>query len=213
MDADIGVQVLGFSYMKGCPAHAGFPEIGYGGFCERLVKAGYKVARVEQTETPDMMKVRKQRGAKGVKVVNREVCSIVSAGTRTFCYMDDIRGLEGVEGVEGGVGGKGGGGLASWGPLLSIKEVLVVPVDGGGGENEEGEVQPVCEYGIAIIDAARGIVTLGMCLFRICIQLYNHNHQCYVFHIPSNICQIQLLLASFYTPRQANLPMTSYEAA
>ena len=28
MDADVGVEVLGLSYMKGHIAHAGFPEIG-----------------------------------------------------------------------------------------------------------------------------------------------------------------------------------------
>jgi DNA mismatch repair protein MSH6 len=33
-------------------AHAGFPEIAYGHYSERLVAAGYRVARVEQTETP-----------------------------------------------------------------------------------------------------------------------------------------------------------------
>jgi len=149
MDADVAVQVLGFNYMKGCAAHAGFPEIGYGNFCERLVKAGHKVARVEQTETPDMLQQRKKKTRTGKKpqVVSREVCSIVSAGTRTFCYMDDIKGLEGVDGV-----------LSSLGPLLTIKEVLVPATD---TENDDDTVQPVCEYGIAIIDAARGVVTLG----------------------------------------------------
>ncbi len=80
MDSDISVQVLGFQYMKGVLAHTGFPEISYGMFCERLVKAGYKVARVEQTETPDMLKERKKNTRKGVekpKVVNREVCCTI----------------------------------------------------------------------------------------------------------------------------------------
>jgi DNA mismatch repair protein MSH6 len=55
MDADIAVEVLGLMYMKGHVAHAGFPEISYGPMADKLVRAGIKVARVEQTETPDML--------------------------------------------------------------------------------------------------------------------------------------------------------------
>lgn len=36
----------------------GFPETAYGRFSAILVEKGYKVARVEQTETPDMMSER-----------------------------------------------------------------------------------------------------------------------------------------------------------
>ena len=59
--------------MKGHVAHAGFPEISYGQFSSRLCRAGYKVARVEQTETPDMLKERNKgkRGKDAAKVVNR----------------------------------------------------------------------------------------------------------------------------------------------
>lgn len=148
MDADVAVQVLGFAYMKGTVAHAGFPEIAYGGFCEKLVKAGYKVARIEQTETPEMLKERKKNTKKGKKpsVVNREVCSIVTAGTRTFCYLDDLKSLEN-EGHDGGVG-----------PLLAIKEIILPSPD---NDQDTDEVVPVCEYGIALIDAVRGTVTLG----------------------------------------------------
>jgi len=154
MDADVAVQVLGFSYMKGQKAHAGFPEIGYGNFMEKLVRAGYKVARVEQTETPDMLKERKQNTRKGLKkpmVVNREVCSIVSSGTRTFCYMDDIRGLDG-DNAHSGIG-----------PLLVIKEITL-NMDQSSSDNDDDDddsVQPVCEYGVTLVDAATGAVTLG----------------------------------------------------
>ena len=148
MDADVAVQVMGFNYMKGQDAHAGFPEIAYGNFCERFVKAGYKVARIEQTETPEMLNQRKKRTKVGQKpkVVNRELCSIVTAGTRTFCYMDDVRGLEQISES----GGKG------IGPLLAIKEIPVTCE-----ENDPDQVQPVCEYGITIVDAATGEITLG----------------------------------------------------
>lgn len=33
----------------------GFPETAYGRFSAILVEKGYKVARIEQTETPDMV--------------------------------------------------------------------------------------------------------------------------------------------------------------
>eukprot|EP00557_Chaetoceros_sp_GSL56_P011381 CAMPEP_0176479518 /NCGR_PEP_ID=MMETSP0200_2-20121128/1784_1 /TAXON_ID=947934 /ORGANISM="Chaetoceros sp., Strain GSL56" /LENGTH=1447 /DNA_ID=CAMNT_0017875571 /DNA_START=124 /DNA_END=4464 /DNA_ORIENTATION=+ len=153
MDADIAAQVLGFTYMKGAVAHAGFPEVGYGGFAEKLVKAGYKVARVEQTETPEMLKERKNNSKKGAKkpmVVNREVCSIVSSGTRTFCYMDDVSALDGDNGNCG------------IGPLLSIKETIFENNDTANDSDEdEVRARPVCEYGITVVDAATGVITLG----------------------------------------------------
>ena len=130
-DADVGASVLGFVYMKGASAHAGFPEGAYGTMVSRLVAAGCKVARVEQTETPDAMQERKKRMPKGQKkpeVVCREVCSVVSKGTRTFCYLDDVRLLE--------------SGDACTGPLVIIKEALVEdgPNDDSGMDvdGEEG---------------------------------------------------------------------------
>lgn len=43
-------------------AHSGFPEIAYGRFSGNLIERGYKVARVEQTETPDMVTERCRQG-------------------------------------------------------------------------------------------------------------------------------------------------------
>ncbi len=43
---------------QGDYAHAGFPEIGYERYASTLIDKGHKVARVEQTETPDMMQER-----------------------------------------------------------------------------------------------------------------------------------------------------------
>lgn len=48
MDAYVGVDVLGLSFMKGDQAHAGFPEAAYNGMAERLARAGYRVVVVEQ---------------------------------------------------------------------------------------------------------------------------------------------------------------------
>jgi len=149
MDADVGVNVLDFSYMKGHVAHAGFPEVSYGVMSERLVKAGYKVARVEQTETPDMLKERKKKkraGAPTPTVVNREVCSVLTRGTRTFCYLDDASALSTMETN------------SSVGPLLAIREVLLPQ---SNDVPEDGDVQPACEYGVTIVDAVRATVTIG----------------------------------------------------
>ena len=44
-----------FNEIQGEFAHSGFPEIAYGRFSASLIEKGYKVARIEQTETPDMM--------------------------------------------------------------------------------------------------------------------------------------------------------------
>jgi DNA mismatch repair protein MSH6 len=157
MDADIGVQVCDLSYMKGHVAHAGFPEISYATMAEKLVSAGYKVARVEQTETPEQLQERKKRtsGPKP-KVVNREVCSILTAGTRTCCYLDQHDAFD--------PDAFGASGSSSTGPLLAISEVLVDAATDAADADESSnadEVLPVCEYGVTMIDALRGSVTVG----------------------------------------------------
>ena len=138
-------------YMKGHDAHAGFPEVAYGENAEKLVRAGYKVARVEQTETPAQLEVRKKKHKRGTgktpKVVNREVCSILSLGTRTFCYLDERSALESEN-----------DGDAQTGPLLAIKEVVL---DTPAAEQDNDTPPAACEYGICLVDAIRGSVTLG----------------------------------------------------
>lgn len=91
MDAVVGVNELGLTFMKGTWAHSGFPEIGFGRFSDGLVQKGYKVARVEQTETPEMMEARCKAMAKPTKldrVVRREVCRIITRGTQTYSVLD-----------------------------------------------------------------------------------------------------------------------------
>ncbi|CAN9499875.1 unnamed protein product [Ophioblennius macclurei] len=91
MDAVIGVNELGLTFMKGTWAHSGFPEIGFGRFSDVLVQKGYKVARVEQTETPEMMEARCKTIFKPTKfdrVVKREVCRIITRGTQTYSVLD-----------------------------------------------------------------------------------------------------------------------------
>lgn len=92
MDAAVGVNELGFSYMKGDFAHSGFPESAYGRMASTLVSKGYKVARVEQTETPDMMQERCRKtgqNTKWDKVVRREICQVTMRGTQV-CGLQDV---------------------------------------------------------------------------------------------------------------------------
>jgi DNA mismatch repair protein MSH6 len=153
MDSDIGVNVLGFSHMKGLEGHSGFPESAYGKMCEQLINAGYKVARVEQTETPDQLKIRnKSSKGKNAGVVNREVCAVSTVGTRTFCYMDTDTLFADNSGGEG------------TGPLLAISEIMLdqPPITTTSGEASNDDAPPaVCEYGVCLIDTVRGTVTLG----------------------------------------------------
>ncbi|KAK1737533.1 DNA mismatch repair protein MutS family protein [Skeletonema marinoi] len=133
-DADVGVKVLGFVYMKGTLAHAGFPEAAYDKMLTKLVDAGYSVARVEQTETPDALKERKKKAPTGKKpqVVCREVCGIVTKGTKTFCFLEDAR--------------------------IMLEDGGVEMID--DSEDETG-TKAVCEYGVTIVDAVTGAVTMG----------------------------------------------------
>lgn len=87
MDAEVGVTELGFSFMRGEFAHSGFPEQAYDRMVTGLIERGYKVARVEQTETPDRMteRVKKMTNAtKFDKVVSREICQVTNKGTQVF---------------------------------------------------------------------------------------------------------------------------------
>ncbi|XP_054273047.1 DNA mismatch repair protein Msh6-like [Macrosteles quadrilineatus] len=90
MDAVIGANELNLLYMKGEFAHTGFPEVAYGKYAASMVERGHKVARVEQTETPDMMAERVKRGksTKFDKVVKREICQLTTKGTKVFSVQD-----------------------------------------------------------------------------------------------------------------------------
>lgn len=93
MDADIGVRELGFTYMRGEFAHSGFPEQSFNRMAGSLIDRGFKIARVEQTETPDMMAERVKtmsRATKFDKVVRREICQVVNRGTQVFGQQVDI---------------------------------------------------------------------------------------------------------------------------
>lgn len=91
MDATVGVKELGLIYMRGNFAHAGFPEIAFGRYSDTLIEKGYKVARVEQTETPEMMKERCKKihtVSRSDQVVKREICAVITKGTKTYSFLD-----------------------------------------------------------------------------------------------------------------------------
>ncbi|CAF4614398.1 unnamed protein product [Rotaria socialis] len=93
MDAVTCAPELNLTMMKGDLAHCGFPEKAYSKFADILVSKGYKVARVEQTETPNMAKERLEqqtgRKSKFDKTVRREICQITTPGTKTFNTLDN----------------------------------------------------------------------------------------------------------------------------
>uniref|UniRef100_A0A0M3HPP5 DNA mismatch repair protein n=1 Tax=Ascaris lumbricoides TaxID=6252 RepID=A0A0M3HPP5_ASCLU len=100
MDAVIGVENLNLTYMRGKIAHCGFPEVAYGRFADQLVNRGYKVARVEQTETPAQLEERNKLEKNREKVVRREICRVTSAGTRTYGVLDTCDGESALDAVE-----------------------------------------------------------------------------------------------------------------
>jgi hypothetical protein len=50
---------------------------------------------------------------------------------------------------------------SSVGPLLAIREVLLVPSSNDSDSSDGGNIQLLCEYGVTIVDAARATVTIG----------------------------------------------------
>ena len=86
-------------FNQGKYAHCGFPEASYGRYAEQLVNKGYKVARIEQTETPEQLAERQKKSKNSTnncsspriereKVVRRELCRLTTIGTKTFGILD-----------------------------------------------------------------------------------------------------------------------------
>ena len=107
------------------------------------------MARVEQTETPEMLKERNDRkgtGGRGAaggrkdKVVARELCSVLSRGTRTYCHLDDLTLLE------------------EDNPNLSAS-ILMCIVEKISPKSEPNN-GAITEYGICVVDTVIGNVTL-----------------------------------------------------
>jgi len=90
-DAIICQRVLDLNWMGGDKKyHVGFPEVALDRYVPRLIEAGYKVAVVEQMETPRQME-RRHKSDKRMstldkkKGVLREICNIITRGT----FLDD----------------------------------------------------------------------------------------------------------------------------
>jgi DNA mismatch repair protein MSH6 len=139
MDADIAVQVLKLRYLNGSVAHCKISKDDCDKYSHCLVSAGYKVARVDETETLVQFDDRKKahRGKDKPKCVNREVTSILTLGTRTLLSTDAIEDLLDEE----------GGSVA--GPLLAIAEFSF----------RSGIA--AFKFGFTIVDASVGTVTMG----------------------------------------------------
>ena len=136
MDADVGFKELDLIYMKGYKAHSGFPEVSYGKYSSQLVAKGYRVARIEQTETPEMLKERNARAkGKKAKVVQREICSVLTKGTRTYCHFDE-------EFVDD--------------PAHDLASSLLYCI-----KEKNNDDSNTCEYGITVVDSVIGKVTLA----------------------------------------------------
>jgi DNA mismatch repair protein MSH6 len=82
-DAIIGNQILELNWMgnDSRKLHVGFPEKALERRAEKLVAAGFKIAVIEQTETPEEMKERFKSGDKGEKTIKRKLCNVYTKGT------------------------------------------------------------------------------------------------------------------------------------
>ena len=89
-DAIIGNQILDLNWMGNDPQklHVGFPEKVVDTKAEKLVAAGFKIAVIEQTETPDQLKNRVKSGDKTEKTIKRELCNVYTKGTY-YRYDDE----------------------------------------------------------------------------------------------------------------------------
>ena len=136
MDAELGVQELGLKWMgdptKGGKAHAGFPEVSFQRYAQQLVDRNYRVVRVEQTETPAMMR---ERTGKTTGCVRREACQFLSAGTN-FSPDDEM--------------------LKDHTP-----KCLLCLVEHKAPVAAEGEAQQQISYGVCILDPSTSAFEVG----------------------------------------------------
>lgn len=87
MDALVGIEHLNLTKMSGSLLHCGFPEKSCQKYLDILREKGFKVARVEQTESNEARDRRRAKSG-GDKVVNREVCQVTTPGTSRTADLD-----------------------------------------------------------------------------------------------------------------------------
>lgn len=88
MDSLIGIEELNLSPMAGSRLHTGFPEKSMQKYMDILRERGYRIARVEQTESNTARQERVRSGVREKDVVNREVCQITTAGTAREVHVE-----------------------------------------------------------------------------------------------------------------------------
>ncbi|XP_058798810.1 probable DNA mismatch repair protein Msh6 isoform X2 [Phymastichus coffea] len=94
MDGVIGANELNLTLidvLKKGFAHTACSAMSYGRMAGILLERGYKVARIEQTETQEKANQRiagAQQLAKLDKLIRREVCQITSRGTKVYHTLD-----------------------------------------------------------------------------------------------------------------------------
>lgn len=93
-DAIICNQLLDIKWMGDDPKklHVGFPEVVLESKASVLVEAGFKIAIVEQTETPKQLKERLKRDRGSEKAVKRKLCGVLTKGTY-FKYEEDLNSI------------------------------------------------------------------------------------------------------------------------
>ncbi|OXU29419.1 hypothetical protein TSAR_009297 [Trichomalopsis sarcophagae] len=176
MDAVTGVNELSLTFMRGEFAHSGFPEIAYGRFSASLIERGYKVARIEQTENPEMMSQRCAKMGKTTKfdkVVKREICQISTKGTRVYTAQD----------------AEASAPMSTY--LLSIIE-------------KQERNQNISSYGVCFIDTTIGDFNLGQfqddrCNSRL-LTLLAHYPPAHIIYERNNLSQTTLKILNNLLP-------------
>ncbi|XP_058798802.1 probable DNA mismatch repair protein Msh6 isoform X3 [Phymastichus coffea] len=177
MDAIIGAKELNLSYLKDTFAHVGFMEIAFGQKYASLIEKGYKVARIEQTETPEMASQRCAKMSKATKfdkVVRREVCQISTKGSRVFNFLDTVE-ASSPNSVY----------------LLSIVEKNIIRDD-------------VLAYGVCFIDTSIGEFYLGQFQDDQCnsklLTLIAHFPPAHIVYERGNLSSNTLKLLNYFLP-------------
>ncbi|VDL59976.1 unnamed protein product [Hymenolepis diminuta] len=156
MDAVAAIEELKLSYMKGEMAHAGFPEIAFQRMANRLLQKGYKVARIEQTETPEAMAKRISGRAGADKVVRREICQVITPGTWFAPLRNGISPESNVLDTSVSVTSSSqGSSQPEIETDLSYNRHLMVILEAPGMEKSE------IQFGIALLKATTGEIWIG----------------------------------------------------
>jgi DNA mismatch repair protein MSH6 len=101
-----------------------------------------------------MLKERNDSAGKGKreKVVARELCSVLSSGTRTYCHLDDLSLLE-----DSISSSNNNSSSSSSSVLMCIKEVLNSEVN----NTTTTPTDILSEYGICCVDSVLGTITIA----------------------------------------------------